>query len=173
MRLGRYLFAVVLAASTPALADKLTFDHRLNPALQAALDSGEKDLIAFNDKNPAYVTDLIVVRGTSVKSWTEAMIIISRRPDEKVPGENEWLAELKAQAQAQCPSTFAIISQDETALTVERQSTGCPSSYPRSALYRIVRGKPSLFLLGAMSRDGFSPEARQNWLRLFASARLD
>lgn len=162
---------VAFSLAAPALADKLTFDHRLYPPLQQVLDSGRDDLINYNDKNPAYVTDLIVVRGTSLKSWTEAMIIIARKPDAKVPTQVEWTAELKRQAEAKCPSEFTTIAQDDNSITLERRSRSCPADYPSSALYRIVKGQTSLFLLGAMNRDGFSAEARSGWLALFGSAR--
>lgn len=173
MRSRLFLALALLGIATPALADKLVFDHRIYQPLKEAFDSGNADLIAFNDKNPAYVTDLVVVRGKSTKNWTEAMIIIARRPDAKARTPAGWMNELQRQADAQCPSRFTVIAQDEGSITLERQSQGCPSSYPQSALYRIVQGKPSLFLLGAMSKDGFTPEARKAWLALFASARLD
>lgn len=173
MRLRYFLALALLGIATPALADKLVFDHRIYQPLKEAFESGNADLIAFNDKNPAYVTDLVVVRGKSTKNWTEAMIIIARKADAKVPSAAEWLAELQRQADAQCPSQFTILAQDEGSITLERQSRSCPANYPQSALYRIVQGKPSLFLLGAMSKDGFTPEARKAWLALFASARLN
>jgi hypothetical protein len=173
MRSRLFLPLALLGIATPALADKLVFDHRIYQPLKDAFESGNADLIAYNDKNPAYVTDLVVVRGKSTKNWTEAMIIIARRPDAKVPAPAEWMAELQRQADAQCPSQFTVIAQDEGSITLERQSRGCPANYPQWALYRIVQGKPSLFLLGAMSKDGFTPEARKAWLALFASARLD
>ena len=173
MKLRQFTALACLACASPALADKLVFDHRLNPALTQALDSGRRDLILFNDKNPAYVTDLIVVRGQSVKDWTEAMVIIARKPGEKVPGPAEWLTELKGQAAQQCQSEFAVLAEDENSLTLERRSSGCPANYPANAIYRIVKGKPSLFLLGAMSKDGFTADARKAWLALFASAHLE
>lgn len=170
---GVIVAATLALTAVPALADKLTFDHRLHPALKAVFDGGEQDMILFNDKNPAYVTDLIVVRGKSVRTWTEAMIIIARKPDAKARTVSEWLAELKRQAEAQCPSAFTIIAEDATSVTFERRSHGCPTNFPEAAIYRIVQGKPSLFLLGAMSKDGFTAESRQNWLALLASAALD
>ncbi len=174
LRLPAMIAAALLAVSAaPALADKLVFDHRLYAPLKAVFDSGAQEMIQYNDKNPAYVTDLIVVRGKSPRNWTEAMIIIARKPDAKAMTPADWLAELKRQAAAKCPSEFAVIAEDAGSVTFERRSHGCPSDYPQSALYRIVQGKPSLFLLGAMSKDGFTADARQSWLALFASARLD
>lgn len=173
MKLPLFTALAFLVCATPAFADKLVFDHRLYPALTEALDSGRRDLVLFNDKNPAYVTDLIVTRGRSVKDWTEAMVIISRRQSEKVAGPGEWMAELKGQADQQCQSELKVLAQDESSVTLERHSNGCPENYPRNALYRIVKGKPSLFLLGALSKDEFTAETRAAWLALFASARLE
>jgi hypothetical protein len=170
----RGLVVLILALiSSPALADKLVFDHRLYPPLQAVLDSGRDDLILYNDKNPAYVTDLIVIRGKSTRDWTEAMIIIARSPGAKVSSVDEWKAELERQTPAQCASKFEILGRDELSITLERKSRGCPAGYPPHALYRIVRGQKSLFLLGVMSKDGITPAARDSWLALFGSARLE
>lgn len=67
MMTGRLLRSLVmlLAAlcAAPALAEKLSFDYRLYQPLKDVLDSGRDDLILYNAKNPAYVTDLIVIRG--------------------------------------------------------------------------------------------------------------
>lgn len=167
--------AMLLAAlcSTPVFAEKLSFDHRLYQPLKDVLDSGRDDMIQFNAKNPAYVTDLIVIRGKSTRSWTEAMIIIARSPSAKARTAADWLAELKQQSEAECASTFSIIAQDDFSITFERSSQGCRSGYPANAIYRIVQGKKGLFLLGAMSKDGFTPDARSAWLALLGSAKLD
>lgn len=159
--------------SAPAMAEKLLFDHRLYQPLMEVFESGRDDLIQFNAKNPAYVVDLIVVRGKSVRDWTEAMIIIARTPGPKVRDAGQWKAELELQAQKECPSQFSILSQDEVSITFERRSTGCRSDYPANAIYRIVRGQKSLFLLGVMSKDGFTADARNGWLALLGSARLE
>lgn len=170
----RWLLAALLAVSAvPALADKLAFDHRLYPPLYAVFESGDADMINFNDKNSAYVVDLVVVRGKSTRNWTEAMVIIARSPDKRVRTAAGWVEELKAQAQAECASTFEIITQDENSITFIRRSQGCRSGYPATAIYRVVQGSTSLFLLGAMSKDGFTPDSQRGWLALLASARLE
>ncbi len=174
---GRLVYAIVAAVAAqglaaPAWAEQLNFDHRLYQPLQQSLDSGRKELLRFDGRNPAYLVDMVVVRGESVRNWTEALVIIARSPDAKVRDSADWLAELRRQAEARCPSDFIVIAQDEISLTVERNSHGCAADYPASAFYRIVKGKSSLFLLGAMSKDGFTAEARQGWLSLFASAHL-
>jgi hypothetical protein len=170
-RLIRRLAVLAFALfAVPALADKLVFDHRLYPPLKAVLDGGRDELILYNDKNPAYVTDLIVVRGNSTRDWTEAMIIVARSPSAKVATVDDWMAELERQAQAKCPSKLTVIVRDENSITLERLSQRCPSGYPPQALYRIVRGEKSLFLLGVMSKDAITPDARTAWLSLFASA---
>jgi hypothetical protein len=174
---GRLFRAVamvlVLVTAVPALAEQLKFDHRLYPPLKAVFDSGRTELIQYNDKNPAYVTDLIVVRGTSVRDWTEAMIIIARSPGKKVLTAADWMAELQRQAQRECASQFSILAQDAVSITFERQSQGCAASYPATAIYRIVQGKKSLFLLGVMSKTGLSSDSRVAWLALFGSAELE
>ena len=165
------LLAALCAA--PVLAEKLSFDHRLYQPLKDVLDSGRDDMILFNAKDPAYVTDLIVIRGKSVRNWTEALIIIARSPSPKARTAADWLAELKLQSEAECASQFSIIAQDANSITFERSSQGCRPGYPADAIYRIVQGKKGLFLLGAMSKDGFTPDSRGAWLALLGSAKLD
>ena len=75
MRRIAMLLGLLLLAG-PALAEKLVFDHRLSPALKAVLDSGDASMIDYNTANPRNVIDLIAVRGTSAKNWTEALVII-------------------------------------------------------------------------------------------------
>ena len=167
--------AMLLAAlcASPVLAEKLSFDHRLYQPLKEVLDSGRDDMIQFNGKNPAYVTDLIVIRGKSTRSWTEAMIIIARTPSAKARTAAEWMAELQRQSDAECANRFSIIARDNISITFERRSQGCRPGYPANAIYRIVQGKKGLFLLGAMSKDGFTSDARTAWLALLGSAKLD
>ncbi len=166
-------FALLLFA-TPALAEQLTFDHRLSLPLKAVLDSGDPARIDFNDSNPRYVTDVIAVRGRSASEWTEALVIIARTPDRRgVHTAAQWLAELRTQAERRCQSDFRIIAEDAVSVTFERTSTGCPADYPPVALYRTVTGSRSLFLLAAMARDNLSEQSRQEWLALLASAHLE
>ena len=101
------------------------------------------------------------------------MIIIARSPGPLVRTAVQWKAELEGQALEECPSTFATIAQDDISITFERSSTSCRPGYPATAIYRIVQGQKSLFLLGVMSKDGITADARRGWLALFASARLD
>ncbi len=169
---GMAMMALVLC-SAPAMAEKLLFDHRLYAPLKEVFDSGRDDLIQFNAKNPAYVVDLIVVRGKSVRNWTEAMIIIARTPSPKVRTAAEWMAELQRQGEAECTSQFTIVAQDAISITFERSSQGCRADYPANAIYRIVQGQKSLFLLGVMSKDGFTTDVRSAWLALLGSARLE
>ena len=60
------LLGVLLLAS-PANAERLKFDHRLSPSLKAVFDANDPGMIAFNDTNPRYVTDLIAIEGASAQ----------------------------------------------------------------------------------------------------------
>jgi len=172
---GRKLafFAGLALFSTPALADKLTFDHRLVPALKAVLDGGDAGMIDFNASNPKNVVDLIAVRGKSAKDWTEALVIIARAPQGKVLTPADWVGELQREAQAKCASTFTEIARDETSVTYERRSAGCPAGYPLIALYRAVGTKRSLFLLAVLVKDDMSEIERGQWLALMSSAHIE
>ena len=171
---ARLLFGFVLAlCAAPLLADKLVFDHRLVPALKAVLDSGDPAMISYDNRNPRNVVDLIAVRGKSAQDWQEALVIIARLPDKKIVTPADWRAQLQRDAAKQCPAVFTTIAQDANSVTFERRSTGCRAGYPPVALYRVAAGKPSLFLLAAMTKSDFSPAARAQWLALMASAHLE
>lgn len=166
------LLGLVLLAS-PVQAERLKFDHRLSPALKAALDANDPALIDFNDSNPRYVTDLIAVQGKSAKDWTEALLIVARAPDKKVRTVADWVAELQDEGQRRCPSTFRTLAGDGGSATFERVSTGCQVGYPNVALYRIVAGTRSLFLLGFLSKGEPSQATRQQWAAVLASAAIE
>lgn len=167
------LFVGLALIATPAMADKLTFDHRLVPALKAVLDSGDGGMIDYNASNPKNVVDLIAVRGKSAKDWTEALVIIARTPQGKVLSAADWASELQGEATAKCPSTFIEIARDETSVTYERRSTGCPKGYPPIALYRAVGSKRSLFLLAVLVKDDLTEIEHGQWLALMSSAHIE
>ncbi len=163
----------VLLLTSPANAERLKFDHRLSPPLKAVFDANDPDMIAFNDTNPRYVTDLIAIEGASAKDWIQALLIVARTPDKKVRTVAEWVAELQAEGQRLCPSTFRTLASDESSATFERQSTGCRAGYPPVAIYRIVAGKRSLFLLGFMDKGELTEQERREWQAVLASATID
>ena len=166
------LFFLALVGA-PVLADKLVFDHRLVPALKAVFDAGDPAMISYNDRNPRNVIDVIAVRGKSAQDWQEALIIIARLPDRKIATTGNWVAQLQRDAAKKCPGKFTVLAQDANSVTFEQRSTGCPPGYPPVALYRVVAGKPSLFLLAAITKTDFSPAARSEWLAMMASAHLE
>jgi hypothetical protein len=171
LRLGAFL--VLLALAAPASAERLAFDHRTVPALKAVLDSGNGEMIDYNGANPSYVTDVIAVRGRSAKDWVEALVIIARAPTGKVGTAAEWLEELRGDARRRCSSELKMLAQDERSILFERQAEKCPGNYPRNAIYLVVQGKTSLFLLAVLSRDDLSEQSRSEWLALLKSARLE
>jgi hypothetical protein len=174
MKLRIVAWAALLLLATPASAERLMFDHRLSPPLKAVLDADDPEMIDFNDSNPRYVTDLIAVRGRSASDWIEALLIIARTPDQRgTRTALQWSAELRAEAERRCQSAFSVIAEDAVSVTFQRTSTGCPADYPQSALYRVVAGSRSLFLLAVMARDNLTDQSRQEWLSLLASAHLE
>ena len=166
-------FVGLLLLATPALAEKLVFDHRLSPALKAVFDSGDASMIDYNTANPRNVIDLIAVRGKSAQNWTEALVIIARTPDRKVRGAADWTAQLQREAKAKCSSTFTELARDDFSITFERRSVGCPAGYPPIALYRAIAGKRSLFLLAVLVKDDLSESSRRQWLAMMSSAHLE
>jgi hypothetical protein len=163
---------LTLLAASPAHAERLLFDHRINPEIGAVLDSGHKEMVLFDDSNPKYVFDRIAIRGTSAENWTEALEIIVRTPDRATRTADDWLQQIRDQSSPGCTSRFSPIAQDETSLTFMRQSAPCAGTPAESALYRIVAGRKSLFLLGARYKGQMDEAMRGRWLALLASARV-
>lgn len=170
-RIAALLGALVLAS--PVQAERLKFDHRLSPALKAVFDANDPGMIDFNDSNPRYVTDLIAIEGKSAKDWSEALLIVARTPDKKVRTVTEWVNELQQESQVRCASAFRTLATDAGSATFERRSVGCPAGYPPVAVYRVIAGKRSLFLLGFMRKDEPAEATRQQWQAVLASAAID
>lgn len=173
MRICLPVLIAAFLSATPAAAERLQFDHRLSPSLKAAFDANDPALIDFNDKNPRYVTDLVAMRGKSAQDWIEALLIVARTPNKAVRTPGAWRDELQAEAQRRCASTFQLLAEDEVSVTFERRSTGCPSGYAPTAVYRVVAGKRSLFLLGFMARDAVGDQTQREWRAVLASARIE
>jgi hypothetical protein len=169
----RLLPLLLLGLSVPVAAEQLHFDHRLYPPLKAIFDNKRQDMIHFDDKNPNYVVDRIAIQGTSADVWTEALDIIARTPSEDVKNANDWFAEIRAKAEKACPSQFEEIARDDSSVTFSRRSTNCGPDKVQFALYRIVTGKRSLFLLNAITRGDMDGAVREKWLQLLGSARLE
>ncbi|MEO5586055.1 MAG: hypothetical protein ABIQ81_00010 [Novosphingobium sp.] len=162
------LCALSLLAASPAHAEKLLFDPRIG----ATLDSSDKDMILFDARNPRYVFDRIALQGSSAQNWTEALEIIVRTPDKAIKTTGDWLQQIRDQSTASCTSQFTAIAQDATSLTFMRQSDACAAAPAETALYRIVAGRKSLFLLNARYKGAMDAAARERWLTLLATARV-
>ncbi len=163
----------LLLLAAPARAEKLIFDHRLYPPLKEVLDNGRKEMISFDDSNPRYVVDRIAISGKSAEDWTQMLEIVARTPTRGMRSAADWLAELRRQADGVCVNRTEILAQTENSLTVERRSPNCPRERAPTALYRIVAGKRSLFLLAVLSKGDLTEPDRSQWLALLASAHLN
>ena len=164
---------MALSLAAPASAERLHFDHRLYPALKAVFDQGRQDMIYFNNTDPKYVVDRIAVQGKSADDWTEALTIIARTPSRTVKNADDWLAEIRTKSEKSCPSQFEIVARDTNSITFSRRSTDCAADKVQFALYRIVAGKRSLFLLNPIYRNDMSETMRRQWMELLQSARLE
>lgn len=173
MKLRTLIGLAALALAAPLHAERLQFDHRLNPALKQVLDSGDADMVDFNNKNPARLVDLIAVKGKSAKNWTEALEIVSIVRPADVKTARDWMALLQSQAQARCKASFTVIAEDAGSVTFERSSPNCPAERAETGLYRLVTGKRSWFQLSVLSKVPLDPQVRAQWLALLASAHLD
>jgi hypothetical protein len=159
--------------SAPLAAERLHFDHRLYPALKAVFDEKRDEMIAYDNRNPAYVIDRIAVQGKSASNWTEALDIIARTPTKDVATVDDWRGEIEQKVRKACASTFETVARDDFSITFSRRSTNCGADKVQVALYRIVKGPKSLFLLNPIFRGEMDDMMRQQWLALLASARLE
>lgn len=175
MKLPRYVLqaCLALALAAPAQAESLSFDHRIYPPLKEVLDGGQKDMLLYDSSNPRYVVDRIAVRGKSATEWSEALEIIARAHAKGMSSASDWMTELRAKADKLCPNKVTFLAEDAISVTFERNSPACRGERAPFAIYRIVTGKTSLFLLAVMSREPLEEVAKQQWLKLLASAHLE
>jgi hypothetical protein len=166
------LLALPMLAATPAHAERLLFDHRIDSRIGAVLDSGRKEMVHYDESNLSYVVDRIAIQGASADNWTEALEIIVRTPDQATKSPSDWLQQIRDQPSTACSAQFTPLAQDETSLTFMRQSDACGGASAETALYRIVAGRKSLFLLGARYKGRMDEAARGQWLAVLASARV-
>jgi hypothetical protein len=174
MRISQAILVVfpLLALATPARAERMLFDHHLDARIGAVLDSGRKEMIRYDSSNPAYVFDRIAIEGTSAENWTEALEIIVRTPGKAVRSPGDWVRQISAPAAAACPAEVTPLAEDATSWTVMRRSPACAGNPAETALYRVVAGRKSLFLLGARYKGAMPPETHARWLSILASARI-
>lgn len=172
MRILHFIVLLLCAVPTPAFAEHLNFDHRLHPPLKAVFDQKRDEMITYDNSNPRYVIDRIAITGKSASDWTEALDIIVRTPAREVKTADDWFAEIKAKTGKACPSTFAVIATDPLGITFSRRSTNCGADKVQFALYRIVAGTKSLFLLNAIHRADMDEQTQRQWLALLGSAQL-
>lgn len=172
----RYLFALLAGfaslASTPALADRLVFDHSLYPALQEAFRDQERNVRYIVSDNPRYIFDRIKVRGRSLDDFTEALEIMVTRREQGVQSVSDWYDSYRREQDANCASDWQTLAQDAASITFVRTTRGCPDYDGQTRIYRTVLGERSVYMLTAISRGEMAQPLRETWLTLLASARL-
>lgn len=172
MKIRAILAAIAFLAAVPVSAERLNFDHRIYAPLKAAFDRKDEKLMFFDGSNPRYLYNRIAVQGRSADDWSEAMEIISRSFGKNMRTAQDWYGEVAAQAPRGCKAVLETIAEDANSITFSRHIADCPTAKAQSALYRIVAGEKSLFLLSAQYKGEFSPAMREQWLALFASAAI-
>lgn len=174
MKLRAALGFILLAVAMPVQAERMTFDHRLQPRLKAVLDGGDASRIDYNAANPRYVVDRITVQGSSAQDWTELLEIIARTPAKGMRSAGDWIAEFTRAADARCAGKVQELARDAQSVTIDRQTTGsCAAEPVQRSLIRVVAGKRSLFLLAVHEKGPLNESDRAAWLALLASAHLD
>lgn len=164
---------MLLGFAAPAQAERMEFDHRLYPPLKQVLDSGDKDMIDFDNSNPARLVDLIAIKGRSAKSWTEALEIVALARPKDVATAQGWFEFIRTQSDRRCPNTIEVIAQDEISVTFQRRSPNCPAERAETGLYRLIAGKRSWFQLTVLVKGELEDSSRAQWLALLASAHLE
>lgn len=172
MKKLHFVFLLLCAVSTPAFAERLNFDHRLYAPLKAVFDQKRSEMITYDNSNPRYVIDRIAIKGKSASDWNEALDIIVRVPSRGVKTADDWFAEIKAKTGKACASQFEVIAKDPLGITFSRRSTNCGADKVQFALYRIVTGPKSLFMLNAIHRADMDEHTQQQWIALLGSAQL-
>lgn len=172
----RYLFALLAGlaslASTPALADRLVFDHSLYPALQEAFRDQERNVRYVVSDNPRYIFDRIKVRGRSLDDFTEALEIMVTSRGRDVQTIADWFERYRQEQDETCGSEWQTLAQDAASITFSRTTRGCPEYDGQTRIYRTVLGERSVYMLTAITRGEMAQPLRETWLTVLASARL-
>jgi hypothetical protein len=167
------LIALALVAA-PAHAEKLSFDYRIYPRLNAAMDENRDGGIHYEDASPKYVFDRILVQGNSAQDWREALEIWVMPRGKKLQSAADWYARYQKQESAGCNGEWSEVARDDISVTFTRNYTDCPAGSGRlSGIYRMVLGKKTVYLLKALYRGDLDTVSRQQWLALMASAHID
>ncbi len=167
------LAALGVGMATPAQAERLDIDHRLYAPLHAAMENPREGTIFYDASQPGRLFDRILVRGTSAEhDWTEALELLVTRRNGKAKTPQDWLAGFQPASESACPATLSNLSADITSLTFALEAPPCPAGAPLTALYRVVLGRKSAYLVSAKVKGAMSATQREQWLALLASAHL-
>ncbi len=166
------LFALALAFSTPAHAERLLIDHRGYPALSQAVMNAGEDAIFYQDASPDYVLDRIKIQGRSASDWSEAIEFVVYPRGRGVKQIEDWYRGFSAAEQLTCPSRWNVIRQDDTGITFTRDQAQCAGLQGQSRLYRAMLGKRHVFLVGGLYRGEMSEEMKHQWLVVLDSAKV-
>lgn len=163
---------VALAWGTTASAEKLNLDHRLYAPLNAAVMGGGDEAVFFDDSNPNRVLDRILVRGTSAeRNWTEALELIVL-PRNRSASPRDWYQAFRPDAESPCANHSNLLGSDDQSLTFSVETPACASGPAFTGLYRVVYGKRTIYLVGAKYKGVMTPDQRQQWLALLATASI-
>ena len=169
----RFVLALILLGmAMPAHAEQLLFDHRLYPPLEAAFDSKRDDVILFERRPDGVQFDRIMVQGRSVSDWDEAMEITVSKRSRKQATAQEALDSWRKAQDATCPAQWSELARDDGSITVEQTTPPCTGAPARQAIWRLMLGPRSVFVIGGVYRGMMPAPMRQSWLALLASARI-
>ena len=160
-------------AAMPAGAERLSLDHRLYPPLQAAMDNPHEGSVFYDESKAGRVLDRILVSGRSAeRDWSEALelVVLARKGLAQTP--QEWMVGFQPGRESPCPAQLSQLGEDGQSLTFALEASPCAGSQGLSALYRVVYGRKSVFVISAKYKGTMSAAQRQQWLALLGSARL-
>ncbi len=167
------LALMLLGMAMPAHAEQLLFDHRIYPPLEAAFESKRDDVILFESRPNGVQFDRIMVQGRSVSDWDEAMeITVSKRSRKQGTAQEAFDSWRKTQ-DAGCPAQWNELARDDGSITIEQTTPTCANAPAHQAVWRLMLGARSVFVIGGVYRGAMPTAMRQSWLALLASARID
>lgn len=166
------LIALLTLIAAPAAAERLDFDPRVHAALAAAMADKSSDAVYFEDRRPRYLLDRILIRGRSAQDWDEALEIVVYPHPRNVTKAMQWYEPFRAAEDAACPSTWSVLTSEDTSITFTRSEARCTALAGQTRTYRAIVGKRDVFVLGGLNRGAIEPAVREAWLTLFATARL-
>lgn len=145
--------------------------YKLNDFFNDQINDESRILLVENNEPISRYT-LLVLEGESTDQWTEALEIIVTLRMNAPKKVKKWYKGFQKQGDSRCPSEWRLLAEERKSLTFERISEHCPPLEAQHALFRVLYGKPEVFLLIATVKGTMDETTRSHWLAVLKSTKV-